>query len=128
MRDNNLRCAAALSEIVHPRSEARVVAYHHGRFLFLHTPSGDPSAHQAGALAHALLEAGICARPAPSFGYDFTSITRLKGPSFLNGDNLRVSLPDFSAEELELCIETIARFAIDRFPAQAPAQATSSST
>ncbi len=122
MRDNNLRCAAALSEIVHPRSEARVVAYHHGRFLFLHTP--DPSGRQAGALAHALLEAGICARPAPSFGYDFTSITRLTGPSILNGDNLRISLPDFSAEELELCIETIARFAIERFPAQP----TSSST
>jgi hypothetical protein len=124
MRDNNLRCAAALAEIVHPRSEARIVAYHHGRFLFLHTPARDPSGRQAGALAHALLEAGICARPAPSFGYDFTSITRLTGPSFLSGDNLRISLPDFSAEELELCIETIARFAIDRFPAQP----TSSST
>ena len=124
MRDNNLRCAAALSEIVHPRSGARVVAYHHGRFLFLHTPPGDRSGRQAGALANALLEVGICARPAPSFGYDFTSITRLTGPSSLNGDNLRVSLPDFSVEELELCIETIARFAIDRFPAQP----TSSST
>lgn len=128
MRDNNLRCAAALSEIVHPRSEARVVAYHHGRFLFLHTPSGEPSGRQAGALAHALLEAGICARPAPSFGYDFTSITRLRGPPFPDGDNLRISLPDFSAEELEICIETIARFAIARFPARFPAQPTSSST
>jgi hypothetical protein len=127
MRDNNLRCAAALSEIVHPRSAARVVAYHHGRFLFLHTPVGDRSGRQVGALAHALLEAGICARPAPSFGYDFTAITRLAGPSFPDGDNLRISLPDFSAEELELCIDTIARFAIDRFPAQL-AQPTSSST
>jgi hypothetical protein len=124
MRDNNLRCAAALSEIVHPRSEARVVAYHHGRFLFLHTPSGDRSGRQAGALTHALLEAGICARPAPSFGYDFTSITRLTGPAFGSGDNLRVSLPDFSAEELELCIETIARFAIDGFPAQPTTSST----
>lgn len=124
MRDNNLRCAAALSGIVHPRAETRVVAYHHGRFLFLHTPFVDPSGRQAGALANALLEAGVCARPAPSFGYDFTSITRLTGPSPLKGDNLRVSLPDFSAEELELCIETIARFAIDLSPAQPRSSST----
>jgi hypothetical protein len=104
MRDNNLRCAAALAERVHPR----VVGYHHGRFFFLHLPSGG----QAGALANALLDAGVCARPAPSFGYDFTSITRLTGPMFGPGDHLRVALPDFSAEELEICIETVARFAI----------------
>lgn len=124
MRDNNLRCAAALAELVHPRSEARVAAYHHGRFFYLHAPQAERSGSQAGALAHALLEAGICARPAPSFGYDFTSITRLSGPALPKGDNLRISLPDFSAEELEICIDTIARFAIDRFPAQP----TSSST
>ncbi len=108
-RENNLRCAAALAEIVHPRAATRVIRYHHGRFFFLHAPSADP-----GALARALLEAGVCARPAPSFGYDFAAVTRMMGPPHQPGDSLRVSLPDCPAEELELCIETIARFAIDQ--------------
>lgn len=120
MQANNLRCAAAVSAHLDGRSAARVLAHHHGRFFYLHTPTSDRG--QSSALAHALLDAGCCARPAPSFGYDFTSITRLAGP--VSGDNLRISLPDFSAEELELAIETIARFAIER----CPAQPTSSST
>lgn len=124
MRDNNLRCAAALAERVGPGAETRVASYHHGRFFYLHLPVADRSGRQAGELAHALLDAGVCARPAPSFGYDFTSITRLSGPELPKGDNLRVSLPDFSAEELELCVETIARFTAER----AAAQASSSST
>lgn len=118
MRANNLRCAAAVAERVQARTAARVEVYHHGRFFFLHAPPGEGGGRHAGALAHALLDAGICARPAPSFGYDFLSITRLLGPSPQGGDHLRIALPDFSAEELAICIDTIARFAIERFPAQ----------
>ncbi len=62
MRENNLRCVSALSEMVHSRSAARVVAYPHGRFFFLHTPFADPSGGQARALANALLEASARAR------------------------------------------------------------------
>lgn len=119
MRANNLRCAAALADQVHARSAARIRVHHHGRFFYLYTPTSDRG--HASALAHALLDAGCCARPAASFGYDFTAITRLPGP---HGDHLRISLPDFSADELALAIEVIARFAIARFPAQPTTSST----
>ena len=115
----NLRCAVTLSRILQRRSAVRVGAYHHGRFFFLRLPAGAGSTPgEVPALGNALLEAGVFARPAPSFGYDFAAVTQMIEPQHPGGLSLRLSLPDYPADLLDPCIEAIARFAIELAPLQ----------
>lgn len=114
MRENNLRAAATLAEIVHPRATARVTPFHHGRFFYLQLPIGPRPGHEGRELAGALLESCVSARTAPSFGYDFVGITRMVDPKDRQSCLLRVSLPDYASDMIEPAVEAIARFAIER--------------
>jgi hypothetical protein len=113
MRQNNLGCVAALCEAVHARSETRIWSYHHGRFIFLRPAVEDWSPPFARSLQRALQDAGVYARVAPSFAYDFLGISGIKSQQYQTGGGLRISLPDYPGDVMNRFMDAMKRFAIE---------------
>ena len=112
LQRNNRRLAALLKRRFADDSLTKVKEYHHGCFFVLR-PILDTihdTTRYCRQLAAALQGAGIEARVAPSFGYDFVSITRVSGVQNATSA-LRVAMPDLPAELADRAATVIAAFA-----------------
>jgi hypothetical protein len=114
LQRNNRRVAEALVVSATP---TWVTTTHHGCFFVLR-PVLDTVVAVEGYLAElsGLLErAGLYARMAPSFGYDFIALSRI-GAAEANQSSVRVALPDYCDEDIERVIGIVGSAASEWLP------------
>jgi hypothetical protein len=83
--------------------DMKVVSPHHGCFLCLH-PRGGDMFRDADLLAERLRAAGIEAKVAPSFGYDFVALTPLIG------NILRLAIADLPDDDVDRLVGVVGEF------------------
>jgi hypothetical protein len=94
---------------------------HHGRFVILR-PLLDSlwaGTRYLSRLVCALQQKGICAKEAPSFGYDLLAATLLRVPEKKQA-SIRLSLPDFDRAEIDRIVDIVAEEAQSWLPTREP--------